>query len=64
MAGKIDAANIGQDKTYKDPNDAVKAATGTYEDAADALSMDEKLPVKQMPQDAGPNPFGSIRRVG
>lgn len=53
----IDAANIGQDKAIQNPQDAIRAASGVYEDAALKVAEDDRFPTKQLPQVNCPVPF-------
>lgn len=50
-----DPKSIGQDRQYNDATDAYDAEYGTYEDSANGLAPDAKLPVG--PQGADPSPF-------
>ena len=54
MSGKPDASNIGQERGVQDPADAME---GTYTDAVDKMPVEEKLPMKQMPQGPDPSPY-------
>ena len=56
----MDASKIGQDRAYPNPQDAIDAETGTYKDAGDSMSVEDKLPIKQLPKGPGPNPFGNL----
>jgi hypothetical protein len=51
----IDPKTIGQDQAVQDPQDAIEAAEGKYEDAAEKLSPTEKI--DYMPKAPDPKPF-------
>jgi hypothetical protein len=55
----VNADQVGAERTYQDPNDAVKKSTGTYDDPASRLSETERLP--NLPKVETPNPFGPLR---
>lgn len=58
----VDTKNVGQDKTYKDVTEEYDSAMGKYKDAVDALPIDRKLPLAQIPMAPAPSPFklGSV----
>lgn len=58
MQNIVKPDSIGAQKQYQDPNEAVVAATGKYEDAAEKLPEAQKLPM--LPQGADPSPFGNL----
>lgn len=60
----VDWSKIGADRPFQDPEDAVRAATGTYSDPSATAPMEPKLPLVAFPKGPGPNPFGMIRRAG
>jgi len=53
----FDVKNVGHGKAYPTPNDAKDASCGVYKDNTEAMSADDKLPVKQMPKAPDPSPF-------
>jgi hypothetical protein len=56
MAGKPDAANIGSEKTYQNPQDAVEAEEGKYHDPAADLPLGDGLD-QVMPRGPAPKPY-------
>jgi hypothetical protein len=56
MAGKPDAGNIGQDRSYQSPEDAEKAEEGQYQDAAAEIPLGEVLE-SNLPRIPGPKPY-------
>lgn len=55
--GQLDWANIGVDRRFQDPKQAHEAQSGVYQDTALKISVEEKLPLRQMPQINKPTPF-------
>ena len=58
----VDPASIGTDRQYQDPEQACRAAHGTYDDEASRLSPEAALPM--LPRAPAPSPFGGLRRAG
>lgn len=56
----MDTSNIGQDKAIQNPEDALKQEQGTYSDPGATAPVDQKWPIKQLPQAPGPQPFGNL----
>jgi len=52
---KVDWASIGAQKGKQDPNDP--SLTGTYKDAVDELSPEQKSVLINFPKGADPSPF-------
>lgn len=53
----VDSKLIGQAARYQDPEDALRAADGVYEDKALAQSEDERFALKARPRAPDPSPF-------
>lgn len=53
----IDTNEIGVGKKYATVAEAMAAKKGTYADAANSISMEERLPMSQMPKGRDPMPF-------
>lgn len=56
MAGKPDAGNIGQDRSYQNPEAAVEADEGKYKDAAADIPIGEGLDAVA-PRAPAPKPY-------
>jgi hypothetical protein len=59
---KPDTGNIGQDKPVQDPQDAVEAVGGRYEDAVLKRPVTETI--DYMPKGPDPQPFTLRGRAG
>ena len=57
-----DFADVGADKTFKTPNEAIDRVVGTYHDKACDGSEEAKLATAQMPMGPGKQPFANIQK--
>lgn len=53
----VDTNEVGVGKKYATVADAAAAKKGMYNDAAASLSVEERLPMNQMPKGRDPMPF-------
>lgn len=57
-----DFADVGADKTFKTPEEAMDRTVGTYHDKACDGALEGKLATAQMPMGSGKQPFANLKK--